>query len=434
MLCFLLKEKMNLYKTGILLQAATLFSLAAVCWAEHQEKPSLEKWMPVNPLAGFNDKLQDNGMQLCLSYTNIYQQNVRGGISTHRHSGRFSGSYELQLSADLEKLLGVQSSRFFMMTEGSFSNGINSPAVGSFFGINADAAGDRPVDIHELWYQQLFANDTIRFRIGKLDLAGSFECHEYPVGFDGSAYANNENIQFLNASLVNNPVIPFPQKGLGAALFYVPGSSWYIGAAVTDAQADVRETGLKTTFHGKDYFFYIFETGITPRLSSANGPLQGTYRAGLWYDPQPKANTDYGNLGKTYRDDVGFYLSCDQMLTKENDDPNDTQGLGAFFRFGYANSKTNDISNFWSFGFQYQGLLEDRNNDVLGVGFARGFFSDRASATYTDDYESVLEIYYSAEITPSLIISPGIQFIANPGGRTQMSDAIIIGCRLLIIF
>jgi len=107
--------------------------------------------------------------------------------------------------------------------------------------------------------------------------------------------------------------------------------------------------------------------------------MQGTYRIGFWNDPQPKANTDRAAAGKSYRDDIGFYTSCDQMLYKENADPEDSQGLGGFFRYGYAPSEKNDITNFFSLGLQYQGLLDGRDEDVLGVGFAHGTFSNLAS-------------------------------------------------------
>jgi len=97
------------------------------------------------------------------------------------------------------------------------------------------------------------------------------------------------------------------------------------------------------------------------------------------------------------------------MLHKENAHAEDSQGLGVFFRYGYAPSKKNDITNFFSLGLQYQGLLDGRDEDVLGVGFAHGTFSNLASSTYIDDHESVLEVYYNAQITPWLSISPGIQ-------------------------
>lgn len=385
-------------------------------------------------LLGFNGGLADAGIELELGVTQIYQQNVRGGISKHRRAGRFSGSYDLELTADLQKLLGVEGGSLYMLTEGVWSKsaGIDAPSVGSAFGVNGDARARRAMDITELWYEQAFWDGSIRIRFGKMDLSGGFEHRGRPVAFDCSSYANDETTQFLNGALINNPTIPFPDYGLGVAVHYSPARFWYVSAAVADAQADVRETGFRTTFHKEDYFFYIFETGITPQLNSANGPLQGAYRVGLWYDPQPKAISVDGS--RNYRDDVGFYLTCDQLLAKENAEPEDQQGLGAFFRYGYANSKRNDISKFWSAGFQYQGVFEGRDDDVLGFGFAQGVFSNRASSTYTDDYENAFELYYSVGIMPWLNISPSIQYIANPGGDRTTSDAVVLGARLQMRF
>ena len=385
-------------------------------------------------LLGFNGGLADAGIELELGVTQIYQQNVRGGISKHRRAGRFSGSYDLELTADLQKLLGVEGGSLYMLTEGVWSKsaGIDAPSVGSAFGVNGDARARRAMDITELWYEQAFWGDSLRIRLGKMDLSGGFEHHGCPVAFDCSTYAGDETTQFLNGALINNPTIPFPDYGLGVAVRYSPARFWYVSAAVTDAQADIRETGFSTTFHKEDYFFYIFETGITPQLNSARGPLQGAYRVGLWYDPQPKAISVDGS--RNYRDDVGFYLTCDQLLAKENAEPEDQQGLGAFFRYGYANSKRNDISKFWSAGFQYQGLFEGRDDDVLGFGFAQGVFSNRASSTYTDDYENAFELYYSVGIMPWLNISPSIQYIANPGGDRTTSDAVVLGARLQMRF
>lgn len=252
-----------------------------------------------------------------------------------------------------------------------------------------------------------------------------------PLSFDASSYANDEITQFLNSALVNNPAIPFPENGLSAIIRYSPIQQWYVSAAAADAQADERESGFRTTFYGEDYFFYIFEAGLTPSFDSANGPLAGAYRAGLWYDPQPKASSDSNRL---YRDDRGFYVSFDQKLFNKPAQSETDRGLGVFFRYGYADSRRNDLTNFCSSGFQYQGLFEGRDNDVLGIGFARGFFSDRARLTFTEDYESVLELYYNAEIFPWLNITPDVQYVANPGGNENVGSAIVLGARVQMSF
>lgn len=321
---------MNIDGIKILLSIVTLLVLAGIGQAEEDHGRNnaflgdiVQTTGVTNGFYDLNEEPANKGIELSFGVTNIYQQNVHGGISTHRRAGRFSGSYDLELSADLEKRVGIQESRLYMLTEGSYSEGINGPSVGSFFGVNEDAAGNRSMDITELWYEQSWFEQTLRIRLGKIDLTGGFEHRGCPVAFDCSSYANDETSQFLNSALVNNPAIPFPDNGLAIAAYYSPVDLWYISAAVADAQADARETGFRTTFQDEDYFFYIFETGITPELNSVNGLLQGAYRAGLWYDPQPKER--FSN-GTTCRDDTGFYVSFDQMLCRENNNAEDTQG------------------------------------------------------------------------------------------------------------
>jgi porin len=381
---------------------------------------------------GLNQALEPSGVDFAFSLTNIYQNNARGGTSTHRRQGRWSGSYDLEMNADMEKLLGIEGGTLYMHSEGTWSRqDIASTSVGSAFGVNGDFAPREAFNVIEVWYQQNLWDDTFQFRIGKLDMTGGFECRGCPVSFDGNMYANDENTQFLNSAMVNNPTIPFPDYGLGAIVHWNPVEHWYLSVGAADAQADKRETGFNTTFHQEDYFVYMAETGITPQLDSAKGPMQGAYRLGVWYDPQPKAHSD---ADRQYRDDTGLYISCDQMIVKENITSEDTQGLGTFFRYGYASGRANDITNFYSAGLQYQGLFEGRDEDVLGLGFAHGSFSDSADSTYTNGYESVTELYYSAQVTRWMHISPSVQYVANPGGDRTVSDAIVVGMRAVITF
>ncbi len=379
------------------------------------------------------EELSDYGIETSMSLTSIYQANVRGGTSTHNKRGRYSGSYDMELSADMQRLIGADNGTLYIHAEGwwSKSSGIDVASVGSVFGVNGDAGTRDAMVVTELWWEQVLLEDTALLRVGKLDITGGFECRGCAASFDGSAYANDETAQFLNRALVNNPGIPFPAYGLGAILHYNGLDWWYASAGVIDARSDSRETGFRTTFHGEDFFFYIFETGLTPQFRSGSGALPGAYRVGFWNDPQPKANSD---SVKNYRDDVGIYFSFDQMFHKENTDPEDSQGLGLFARFGYAPGNKNDITNFFSAGLQCQGLLESRDQDVLGIGFARGYFSDTAAVSYPENHESVLEMYYNAVITPGISVSPSLQYVADPGGSGSGTDAVVFGLRAQMTF
>ena len=369
----------------------------------------------------FRDELAASGIEVGFGVTSVYQRNIKGGLSANDRRGEFAGSYDLELAADLERLLGIEGT-LFIHGEGGWSDseGIDGVAAGSHSGVNADAIGNRSLDIVELFYE-VGLTDELTLTIGKIDFTGYF---------DASAYANDEAAQFLNGALVNNPTIPFPDYSLGVILTYDLSDNWYLMGGVADAQADGRETGFNTAFHDEDYFFYILETGITTAKESVNGDLEGIYRLGVWNDPQPKAHSD---ATKDYRDDIGFYASVDQMLTKENNDPEDIQGLGVFLRYGYVDEKRNDMEYFYSFGAQYQGLIDGRDYDVFGIGYANGHFSDNALTTYTKSHEGVIETYYSIEVSESMHISPDLQYVINPGG-VNTSDALLAGLRVQVDF
>lgn len=413
-------------RTQAVLVVTFLLGLAGICQAENDS--IWERETLTNGFWGLNDELADSGIELGFGLTSVYQTNVKGGTSTNERRGRHLGRYDLEMSADLEKLLGIEGGSFFVHGWGGWPNeeGVDGHSVGSALGINAVSVGNRGMDIVECFYEGPLFSDNLTLAIGKLDFTGIF---------DASEYADDECAQFLNASLVDDPTIPFPQQGLGVVLTWDITDSWYIMGGIGDAQADSRETGFRTALHKEDYYFYALETGITPELNSANGAMPGAYRVGMWVDGQNKAR--FSN-DKNHRDDTGVYLSCDQMLYKENSDADDSQGLGVFGRFGYANSDLNPIGNFWSIGMQYQGLLDGRDDDIVAIGFAQGIFSDYAGANdggdYTENHENVLEAYYNAQITPYLVFGPSIQYISNTGGDKTIKDAVVFGLRAQMTF
>jgi len=415
---------------GVFLSVVVFLALAGFCQGQTDESSDdlYNRDTLTNNLGGLADQLADTGIEIGLGMTNVYMANVKGGLSTHNQKGRFQGSYDIEALADLDKLFGIEAGSIYMLVEGCWpdAQGIDELSVGSAFGVNADAIGNEAMIIKELYYEGPVFGDSLRVKVGKIDFTAVFDCSEY---------ADDECSQFLNASFVDDPTIPFPDYSLGVVLNWNLTDAWYVMGGMADAQADGRETGFRTALHGEDYFFYAFESGVSADLDSANGPMTGNYRVGLWIDGQDKARFSNENI---YRNDTGFYVSCDQMLCKETARAEDTQGLGAFCRYGYANSDLNEFGNFWSVGCQYQGLLDGRDNDVLALGFAQGIFSDRAGANegngYSGDCENALELYYSAQITPWLNLSPSAQYIANPGGNRQAKDAVICGLRAQMVF
>ena len=392
----------------------------------------IDQWLSGESLTGnwlgFGETLVDNGITFKLSLTQIYQQNLNGGTSVHRHAGRWTGSYNAGLTLDLERIANIPGATLYVKAEGSWSDGLDASSIGSVVGnVNDDADGDRSIDLPKLWWEQRLFEERLRIRIGKLSITGDLECRGRPVAFDGNAFANDDTYQFVNSALVNNPTIPSPDDGLGIIVYVEPIDGVYAAAGVADAQANASEMGFNTAFHDEDYFFSIFETGVAPLIPSPNGELPGTYRVGMWYDPQPKQRLDRST---NKRDDVGFYLSFDQTLCRENDQ--DMQGLGIFGRYGFAHSDYSPIKSFWSLGTQYMGLVPTRDNDVLAFGVARGLLV--RDAGFTETHETVIEVYYNMRLSPWLTLTPSIQHVWHPGGDASINDATVVGVRAQLTF
>ena len=413
-----------------------LFGIASVSAATQpdgdtsQEESSLsERERLTGDWMGARDRLEGHGLTIDLGLTQVYQRNIHGGLAAG--VGNWAGSYDLEFGADMEKLANLRGGQMYLLAEGAWTggHGLDARAVGSLFGINDDMGGERTMDVTELWYQQNFMDDGLRFRIGKVDLTAGFESRRVPGSFDGNMFANDETSQFLNAALVNNPAVPFPDNGLGATVYHEFTSDWYVSAAVADGEADATEAGFNTTFDGNTHLFYVLETGLVPTFTSENGDLPGAYRLGVWNDRQPK---EYLGEDRVKRDDLGVYVSAGQMLWLENDDPDDQQGFGVFGRAGWADDKVNEIKLLGSLGAEYTGLLPGRDADVLAVGVAEGRLSGHAD--FSSSYERVVELYYRAELAPWFHLSPSVQWVSNPGGVSMEEDPIVVGFRAQIAF
>ena len=358
-----------------------------------------------------NGCLTPNQFKTKLSLTHYWQGAVNG-VNT-KNSDRMAGLCDL----DLCYLLAAEQMNNNMgdyaiiavSSQTSFGNGVDGK-VGSFFDINDGAKGDNSLFIDKLFVEFTAMDRLFTFNVGKIDLI------DY---FDHSAVANEYKDQFFAYPLVQTANIPFPSKGLGVRIQWDPSEYWYVQAAVADAQAAKRETGFRTTYHNEDHFFSMGEIGVRPNFFD----LSGTYRFMVWYDPQDKSYLD--GSSRTKRDDLGFAVSFDQKLNDK---------FTAFFRYGWADDKVNQVEDFVSFGGQIEGLFEGRDEDVFAVGYARGLRSPNGLSADNEREIDLIETYYSYKVNDNMKISPNIQFVMDPGGKKKESPATVFGLRCRMKF
>jgi len=392
--------------------------LGAEAMSGEAEEPS---WWKCPRVAGdlwaLRPKFEKQGIEAAAGVTVVWQANHGGGISSHPR-GRWTGSWDLELTLDTEGAGLWPGGQFLIYLEGSEGTGIDERHVGSLFGVNGDAysTGGRHTQFSEWWYEHTLADGLLSVRIGKLDATRDL---------DTNAYANCEVTQFLNTALVNNPTVAFPDYGLGAQAVLRPGGGFYLTALAMDGEAEGWASGRETLLDGSPYWFVAGEAGLEFELPLAERELPGALRVGAWHDPL--RHEVVGGEGRTSKGASGWYLSFDQLLYREAGEGEDAQGLGVFFRYGYAPDDYSEVEHFWSAGFSYRGPLPGRDDDVLGLGFAQGRLGGPARDDLRFADETVWECYYSLFLGRGATVTLDFQYIRHPGAST--SSCIVPGIR-----
>ncbi len=388
---------------------------------------------------GARDQLKDFGFQYSPFLVTNSQANFRGGSNTHNAhetTGRLFHNFEL----DFDKMVGLEGATFFLRVNQSWGDGIvadvgalSSPYWGS------GSPTDLSLDIDKYWWRQRLFDNRFEFRLGKLvALIDHFDQNKYAIAY---------NVTFMNRALNYSLNIPWV-VGLGAfGKWWVADWAYVQGMVIDPDTVHTRNRhgtgGFDTAFHGRDRFRAFWEAGILPHeMPGASGvfSLQGNYRFGGWYDPNPKTVffDDLNGLRatQTRSGDVGWYLSIDQLLWAESDDPEKEQGLGVFARYGYARGDVNRYEHVWSTGVSYKGIIPNRDRDVLAFGVAQSIISDQYKETVSEnlDRETIYELYYAMRLTEWCIVTPDLQAITNPGGSKDDRDAFVGGIRILVKF
>jgi porin len=381
---------------------------AAEALARHLRESSLLLGDP----AGGRSWLEEHGLAVDLFWNHQIGLLLRDGS---RGNLAHSGSADLFLRADLERLGLPFGGQVLAQVKSNYNRNVNDLA-GALGEPIDDADFDSPIYVDQLWYERGFFAARLRVRAGYLD---------QQVSFDRNAYANNEDKQFLNTFLDNDPVVPL-EIGLGAMVVAAPTGWLELAFSVADADAPLRRAEFDTAFDGTDSWTSYAEA--TFRGTPFRG-LPGALRVGVTRDGAELPV--FGRDGST-RGRLSAYLSADQRLYAEA--AGGDQGLGVFARAGVTDGRVSRIERFWSAGLQYDGLLPCRDSDVLGLAFYQTVPSDRYRADVDPSFgrETGVELYYRIALTPWLALTPDLQWIHAPGGHADAPDDVVLVLRFRV--
>jgi high affinity Mn2+ porin len=368
---------------------------------EKQETVISEHDTSFKELEGIKDVF--SGLEIGIGATSV----VQGTIGNDDNVGKDSTDASYSVDLEITSKIGENGTALLYL-EGGEGDGVTDELEG-FNGYNADATGDdADLQISEIWYEHNFKNNMIVATFGKMDITR---------WFDGNEVANDETSQFLADVFVNNIAVEFPDYAYGSRVTISPNDLFDISLAALDADSDFEDIF--------DENFLIAEIGVKPVINE----MQGNYRIYGWHNSSDKTEID--DPTEMRENGYGFGMSMDQAIT---------DALSAFARIGWQDDNVYAVEYAWSLGFQVAGSLWGRDDDVIGLGYARSETGEdyrdslRIGGMRTTAAEETIEAYYNFKVNDNISLSPDIQYANDMAGDEGSDSVWILGVRAQLDF
>ena len=346
---------------------------------------------------GLDDKISLSGV-----IAGVYQYVSADGAPGNDDFGRGALSFQPEIS-----ITPNESDEIFFKFGFAAGNGLNTDTYP--FALSAWAA-DLEDDVKDIngsnrdylllaWYKHTFAlggSQTLALTGGIIDATGYL---------DENGYANDQYTQFMNQALVNGPNAFLPSYDLGGAVAWEAGPVTVQGVVMQVGEND----------DGRSYNFYGVQAGYT--LETPFG--QGVYRLIVDTTSDSFSDPDGGGTEPL----KGVSISFEQALGDI---------IGVWIRCGWSDDKALiDFKDLYSGGIDISGKLWGREQDNIGIGYARLNGGNRDI-----DRTQVLEGYVRFGLNETLALSFDAQYLEDTykQGAGDDVDGWIAGIRLVAEF
>jgi porin len=395
---------------------------------------------------GRRTELANKGIQFKGSLTPTLQSVTSGGLQSDTELG-VSG--DVWAALDFDRMGVIPGGLLVVRVEYDVGNSIvqsagalMSPSYNAIIPVTSELDADT-LTITNLYYTQFFGKKFGAW-FGRTD-----NHHNANLGEFAGLNPNVGKTQFQNLAMTAIPVMPISQPyvtSLGGGVFAQPTRNLSFAAMVMDS----RESSQR---HGLDDFGRDWNAFFTARLQHNLGGLPGGQLLGYSYswdgDYTKLENNQIKNvvagtpLGSASDSWAIIYSGWQYVQVFDgdtskpinlNDGRADHRGWGVFLMAGLADDDTNPIQGSLTVGVGGRGLLPGRPNDSFGIGY---YILDVKSDVVADfiglkSDEQGIEIFYEAEISPWLHVTPDLQII-DPG-LSASDTAVILGLRVNVNF
>jgi porin len=412
-----------------LLLALALLGVLGAAPAGAGEHSWVEAWM-AQPYAtgswfGLRDALWRYGVTPTITYVADFLGNPVGG---RRQGAAYAAQLNADVSVDLGRMAGLTGLTLGISGNWASGTDLSTDDIGNFFLAGQAFAGDR-VRLYTLYLQQSMLDGRLDVKVGRFAPGDDFL--SWPgytffmnIALNPAVYATQVNVAGFTAAPIGTwgaraIAKPFESLSTTAGIYYSDPARDLVNTAGTDFGVSGSGTG----------YLALAEVAYRHGQETTSAGLPGNIRVGGYYDSN--VHLTLGESSAGHRGNWGLYLLVDQVVYREGP-PGSGQGLilgGAFV--AAPDQSVNTMPFFAAAGAIYRGAWPGRDKDALAVVAYYGAFS-RNLRGQTE--EAVLELTYTLAVAPWLTVQPDLQYIVNPGGRSSVKNALVIGAQILLTF
>lgn len=347
-------------------------------------------------------------------YTADTIANVAGGKA---RGVRYLDNLDLQVAVDAERLLGWRGARAFGYA--IYNNGTRfSPALTGDFQVASNIeTGVRAARLFEAWIEQdIGARASLK--AGLYNLNSEFDTTLAGTLFLLSSHGIGPDIA---QSGRRGPSI-FPVTSVGVRGEVALDDRWLVRAAVLDAVPGdpTRPAATAIRFGRRDGVLVIAELA---RLGTRTKVAVGSWR---YIAKLPQVD----DMPREEDGNRGAYALVEHQFTGPQ---RGGAGIGGWLRYGLADRRYNPAAHYLGGGLVRTGLGKTRGDDQIGLSFAAVRFGPRyRRVEQVGAGELIVEAAYRRVVRRWLSLEPAAQWIAHPGGRRDVGNALVLALRVKV--
>ena len=276
--------------------------------------------------------------------------------------------------------------------------------VGNRMGVVSDINdyNDKTNEFDEFYYTWQFGGDWKWLTLG----LGQFPIYN----FDGSAYNSNQQVNFINYALSQNPSSTYPTAGVGAYVQATPKGDWSFALGAQDA-TNVDATSVRVN-HLDDKHYTTFgqvQYAPTNKLGDAQ------FSVLVYNQPAVKEQPQTTN---------GWSLNLSQNIGEK---------FNVFARVNGVSGHQDTIDQSWSGGMVWLNPLERNDLDQIGLAYAYNKVNETAVGEPLEhDAEQVVEAYWAWGFSKWATLTPDVQFYIHPALNQNSDYAEVFSLRLTL--